>query len=62
MYKLKLYNLWQEKGIEKTIRYINHKRSNLPNLSKSQIKEITKLITKAKVIEEGENYLVYQTD
>ena len=62
MYKLKLYNNWQEKGEEKTIRYITHKRSNLPNLSKSQIKEITKLITKAKVIEEGENYLVYQID
>ena len=58
MYKLKLCDNWEQKANEKPVHYISNKR----NLSKSQIKEITKLIAQAQVIETGENYLVYQID
>jgi hypothetical protein len=56
---LKLYHNWQEASTRKV--YIGDGKY-AKQMGKRTVKEITQLISKGKVIEEGENYTVYEVD
>jgi hypothetical protein len=61
MYELKLFNNWEQKAQEKTTVRGNNGWRKILILSKTQIKEITKLIAQSKVKESTDEYTIYQS-
>jgi len=60
MYKLKLFSGWEQKALEKIQVKIDGKWKTCSKLSKSQVKEIDKIIGQSEVIENNDEYIVYK--
>ncbi|MCK9432540.1 MAG: hypothetical protein M0R00_06250 [Candidatus Omnitrophica bacterium] len=61
MYELKLFNNWEQKAQEKRRMRVYDGLRTLRILSKTQVKEITKLIAQSKVKESTDEYTIYQS-